>query len=106
MQRFYRISRYFLPVMFFGYVPFANLAVYEQPGGKLAAFDMAALRGTVTHSFDTLYKTAMPHREWQHAMSGTRRLRELQARIRALENSTNRAGADQNYNDSDGEEIR
>lgn len=62
MQRLYRMSRYFLPVVFFGYVPFANLAVYEEPGGKLAAFDMAALRGTVTHSFDTLYKTAMPHR--------------------------------------------
>lgn len=62
MQSLFRMSRYFLPVMFFGYVPFANLAVYEEPGGKLAAFDMAALRGSVTHSFDTLYKTAMPHR--------------------------------------------
>lgn len=73
MQRFYRISRYFLPVMFFGYVPFANLAVYEHPGGKLAAFDMAALRGTVTHSFDTLYKTAMPHREPSIGVMGAAR---------------------------------
>ncbi len=73
MQRFYRISRYFLPVMFFGYVPFANLAAYEEPGGKLAAFDMAALRGSVTHSFDTLYKTAMPHREPSIGVMGAAR---------------------------------
>jgi UDP-3-O-[3-hydroxymyristoyl] glucosamine N-acyltransferase len=30
---------------------------------------------------------ALPHREWQHAMSGTRRLRSLEARIHALERS-------------------
>ncbi|MDB5658925.1 MAG: hypothetical protein JWS10_1540 [Cypionkella sp.] len=73
MQRLYRMSRYFLPVMFFGYVPFANLAVYEEPGGKLAAFDMAALRGSVTHSFDTLYKTAMPHRDASIGVVGAAR---------------------------------
>ena len=28
---------------------------------------------------------ALPHREWQYAMSGTRRLRTLEARIAALE---------------------
>ena len=73
MQSLYKMSRYFLPVVFFGYVPFANLAVYEEPGGKLAAFDMAALRGTVTHSFDTLYKTAMPHREPSIGVMGAAR---------------------------------
>ena len=30
---------------------------------------------------------ALPHREWQHAMSGTRRLRSLEARIHVLERS-------------------
>ena len=82
-------------------------------GGHLQIADNVVISGCtgVFHSIDkagvyTGAWPAMPHREWQQAMSGTRRLRELQARIRALENSTNRAGADQNYNDSDGEEIR
>ncbi len=40
---------------------------------------------------------ALPHREWQHAMSGTRRLRALEARIHALE----RAGGDVKANDGE-----
>ena len=73
MQLLYRMSRYFVPVVFFGYAPIANLAVYEQPGGQIAPFDMAALRGTVTHSFDTLYKSAMPHREASVGLMGATR---------------------------------
>ncbi|MEO6299681.1 MAG: hypothetical protein ABIV25_13605, partial [Paracoccaceae bacterium] len=57
----------------FSYAAFANLTVYEEPGGKLAAFDMAALRGTVTQSFDTLYKTAMPHRAASVGLMGAAR---------------------------------
>ena len=41
---------------------------------------------------------AMPHRDWQHAMSGTRRLRSLESRIRALERAGGGAG------DHEGEE--
>jgi alginate O-acetyltransferase complex protein AlgJ len=73
MQRLYRMSRYFVPVVFFGYAPFANLAVYGEPGGQIAPFDMAALKGTVTHSFDTLYKSAMPHREASIGLMGATR---------------------------------
>ena len=36
MQTLYRMSRYVLPVVFFGYAPFANLAYFEEPGSKLA----------------------------------------------------------------------
>ena len=75
--------------------------------GHLQIADNVIISGCtgVFHSIDkagvyTGAWPAMPHREWQHAMSGTRRLRELQARIRALENSKNRADAD----DNDGEE--
>lgn len=63
MQTLYRMSRYVLPVVFFGYAPFANLAYFEEPGGDLAPFDMGVLKGTLTASFDHAYKTAMPHRD-------------------------------------------
>jgi UDP-3-O-[3-hydroxymyristoyl] glucosamine N-acyltransferase len=41
---------------------------------------------------------ALPHREWQHAMSGTRRLRTLEARIHALERAAGQAsdGSEEN----------
>jgi len=41
---------------------------------------------------------ALPHREWQHAMSGTRRLRVLEARVKGLERIRGAAG------ESDGED--
>lgn len=73
MQTLYRMSRYILPVVFFGYAPFANLAYFEEPGGKLAPFDMGMLKGTVTASFDTAYKTAMPHRDASIGLIGAAR---------------------------------
>jgi len=63
MQRIYRMSRYLVPILFFGYAPFANLAFLEEPETRLAPFDMGVLKGTLTLSFDTAYKTAMPHRD-------------------------------------------
>ncbi len=36
---------------------------------------------------------ALPHREWQHAMSGTRRLRSLEARLHAVERAAGKLGA-------------
>jgi UDP-3-O-[3-hydroxymyristoyl] glucosamine N-acyltransferase len=38
---------------------------------------------------------ALPHREWQHAMSGTRRLRTLEARISALERASGHKAEDE-----------
>lgn len=73
MQTLYRMSRYVLPVVFFGYAPFANVAYFEEPGGKLAPFDMGVLKGTLTHSFDTAYKTAMPHRDASIGLIGAAR---------------------------------
>jgi alginate O-acetyltransferase complex protein AlgJ len=73
MQTLYRMSRYILPVVFFGYAPFANLAYFEEPGGKLAAFDMGVLKGTLTASFDSAYKTAMPHRDASIGLIGAAR---------------------------------
>ena len=73
MQTLYRMSRYILPVVFFGYAPFANLAYFEEPGNKLAPFDMGILKGTVTASFDTAYKTAMPHRDASIGLIGAAR---------------------------------
>ena len=73
MQTLYRMSRYVLPVLFFGYAPFANLAYFEEPGGKLAPFDMGVLKGTLTASFDTAYKTAMPHRDASIGLIGAAR---------------------------------
>jgi alginate O-acetyltransferase complex protein AlgJ len=73
MQRLYRMSRYLLPIAFFGYAPFANIAFWEEPGGKIAPFDMEALRGSVTHSFDTAYKTSMPHRAASVGLVGAAR---------------------------------
>jgi alginate O-acetyltransferase complex protein AlgJ len=73
MQTLYRMSRYILPVVFFGYAPFANLAYFEEPGGKLAPFDMGVLKGTLTTSFDHAYKTAMPHRDASIGLIGAAR---------------------------------
>ncbi len=73
MQTLYRMSRYILPVVFFGYAPFANLAYFEEPGGKLAPFDMGVLKGTLTASFDHAYKTAMPHRDASIGLIGAAR---------------------------------
>ena len=72
MQAFYRMTRYALPVLFFGYAPFANMAYLEQPG-ELAPFDMGVLKGTLTQSFDTAYKTAMPHRDASIGLIGAGR---------------------------------
>jgi alginate O-acetyltransferase complex protein AlgJ len=73
MQNLYRMSRYVLPVVFFGYAPFANLAYFEEPGGKLAPLDMDVLKGTLTASFDHAYKTAMPHRDASIGLIGAAR---------------------------------
>ena len=73
MQTIYRMSRYILPVVFFGYAPFANLAYFEEPGGKLAPFDLGVLKGTLTASFDTAYKTSMPHRDASIGLIGAAR---------------------------------
>ena len=73
MQTLYRMSRYVLPVVFFGYAPFANLAYFEEPGGELAPFDMGVLKGTLTASFDHSYKTAMPHRDASIGLIGAAR---------------------------------
>ena len=73
MQTLYRMSRYVLPVVFFGYAPFANLAYFEEPGGDLAPFDMGVLKGTLTASFDHAYKTAMPHRDASIGLIGAAR---------------------------------
>lgn len=73
MQTLYRMSRYVLPVVFFGYAPFANLAYFEEPGGELAPFDMGVLKGTLTASFDHAYKTAMPHRDASIGLIGATR---------------------------------
>jgi len=67
------MSRYVLPVVFFGYAPFANLAYFEEPGGDLAPFDMGVLKGTLTASFDHAYKTAMPHRDASIGLIGAAR---------------------------------
>ena len=60
--------------------------------GHLRIVDNTIISGCtgVFHSIDTpgVYTgafPALPHREWQFAMSGTRRLRTLEARIHALE---------------------
>ena len=50
--------------------------------GSTGVFHSIEKAGVYTGAFP-----ALPHREWQHAMSGTRRLRELEARIHALEHS-------------------
>ena len=75
--------------------------------GHLRIADNTVISGStgVFHSIDkpgvyTGAFPALPHREWQHAMSGTRRLRTLEARIHAIE----RAGRDGGRND--GEEGR
>ena len=73
MQTIYRMSRYILPVVFFGYAPLANLAYFEEPGGELAPFDMGVLKGTLTASFDHAYKTAMPHRDASIGLIGAAR---------------------------------
>ena len=73
MQTLYRLSRYILPVVFFGYAPFANLAYFEDPGSKLAPFDMGVLKGTLTSSFDSAYKSAMPHRDASIGLIGAAR---------------------------------
>lgn len=73
MQTLYRMSRYILPVVFFGYAPLANLAYFEEPGSKLAPFDMGVLKGTLTASFDSAYKTAMPHRDASIGLIGAAR---------------------------------
>lgn len=73
MQILYRMSRYVLPVVFFGYAPFANLAYVEEPGGELAPLDMGVLKGTLTASFDHAYKTAMPHRDASIGLIGAAR---------------------------------
>jgi alginate O-acetyltransferase complex protein AlgJ len=73
MQRLYRTSRYIVPLVFFGYAPFANLAFLEDPAGKLAPFDMGVLKGTLTHSFDTAYKGSMPHRDASIGLIGAGR---------------------------------
>jgi alginate O-acetyltransferase complex protein AlgJ len=73
MQMIYRMSRYVLPVVFFGYAPFANLAYFEEPGGELAPFDMGVLKGTLTASFDHAYKTSMPHRDASIGLIGAAR---------------------------------
>ena len=73
MQTLYRMSRYVLPVVFFGYAPIANLAYFEEPGGKLAPLDMDVLKGTLTASFDHAYKTAMPHRDASIGLIGAAR---------------------------------
>ena len=73
MQTLYRMSRYVLPVVFFGYAPFANLAYFEEPGGELAPFDMGVLKGTLTASFDHAYKTSMPHRDASIGLIGAAR---------------------------------
>ena len=48
--------------------------------GSTGVFHSIEKPGVYTGAFP-----ALPHREWQHAMSGTRRLRALEARIIALE---------------------
>jgi UDP-3-O-[3-hydroxymyristoyl] glucosamine N-acyltransferase len=48
--------------------------------GSTGVFHSIEKPGVYTGAFP-----ALPHREWQHAMSGTRRLRTLEARINALE---------------------
>ncbi|MEO8344717.1 MAG: UDP-3-O-(3-hydroxymyristoyl)glucosamine N-acyltransferase [Betaproteobacteria bacterium] len=60
--------------------------------GHLTIADDVIISGCtgVFHSIDkpgvyTGAFPALPHREWQHAMSGTRRLRQLEARLHALE---------------------
>jgi UDP-3-O-[3-hydroxymyristoyl] glucosamine N-acyltransferase len=60
--------------------------------GHLRIADNVVISGStgVFHSIDApgVYTgawPALPHREWQHAMSATRRLRSLEARLRALE---------------------
>lgn len=73
MQILYRMSRYILPVVFFGYAPFANLAYFEEPGSKLAPLNMDVLKGTLTASFDHAYKTAMPHRDASIGLIGAAR---------------------------------
>lgn len=73
MQTVYRMSRYILPLVFFGYAPFANLAYFEGSNSKLAPFDMGVLKGTLTASFDTAYKTAMPHRHASIGLIGAAR---------------------------------
>lgn len=73
MQTLYRLSRYILPIVFFGYAPFANLAYFEEPGSKLAPLDLGVLKGTLTASFDHAYKTAMPHREASIGLIGAAR---------------------------------
>jgi UDP-3-O-[3-hydroxymyristoyl] glucosamine N-acyltransferase len=62
--------------------------------GHLHIVDDTIISGCtgVFHSIDTpgVYTgafPALPHRDWQHAMSGTRRLRALEARISALEHA-------------------
>jgi alginate O-acetyltransferase complex protein AlgJ len=73
MQSIYRMSRYVLPVVFFGYAPFANLAYFEEPGGELAPFNLDVLKGTLTASFDHAYKTSMPHRDASIGLIGAAR---------------------------------
>ncbi len=66
--------------------------------GHLSIADDVIISGCtgVFHSIDkpgvyTGAFPALPHREWQHAMSGTRRLRTLEARIHALERAAGNA---------------
>jgi len=60
--------------------------------GSTGVFHSIEKAGVYTGAFP-----ALPHREWQHAMSGTRRLRELEARIHALE----RSGANERGNNGE-----
>ena len=70
--------------------------------GHLRIADNTVVSGStgVFHSIDkpgvyTGAFPALPHREWQHAMSGTRRLRTLEARINALERSAGATGGNE-----------
>ncbi len=75
--------------------------------GHLRIVDNTIVSGCtgVFHSIDkpgvyTGAFPALPHREWQHAMSGTRRLRTLEARIHALERSAGRGSGNEGEDES------
>ncbi len=75
--------------MISGHLRIANDVVIS---GSTGVFHSIEKAGVYTGAFP-----ALPHREWQHAMSGTRRLRELEARIHALE----RSGANERGNNGE-----
>ena len=60
-----------------------NIADNTVVSGSTGVFHSIDTAGVYTGAFP-----ALPHREWQHVMSVTRRLRTLEARINALERST------------------